>query len=90
MTATPAPRALHPRSGLRPGAWYACERPESPPKAGVTAFDPQCNACNIVLEAVERLAGKPVPMEQRSAGGVEVSAKTTTEARLAEAKRRRR
>lgn len=87
---TPAPRALHPASGLRPGAWYACHEPERPPVPGLTAFDPQCNLCTIVLEAAERIAGRPLPIEQRSTGGVELSSKTTTEARLADARDRRR
>lgn len=86
----PKPRALHPTASLRPGAWYACQHPERPPVPDVTAFDPQCPRCTIALEAAEKIAGKPLVMELRTTGGVELTTKTTTEARLTDARSRRR
>lgn len=87
--APPPPRALHPRAGLRPGAWYACDFPERPPAVGVTAFDPQCGACSLALEAYARVTGRDAHIEQRTAGGVELPAKVTTSNRLRQVQRPR-
>lgn len=83
-----APRALHPTSGLRPGAWYACDHPERTPNRD-TAFDPQCPGCNLALEAYSKITGTNPPMEYRSRGGVEETRKATASSHLSKAKVRR-
>lgn len=83
------PRALHPRNGLRPGAWYACDFPERIPQVGVTAFDPQCGACSLALEAYSRVTGRDAHLEQRTPAGVELPTKISAANRLREAAARR-
>ena len=85
----PPPRALHPRAGLRPGAWYACDYPERIPQVGVTAFDPQCGSCSIALEAYARRTGRDAHIEQRTPSGVELPTKVSTGNRLREVAQRR-
>jgi hypothetical protein len=86
----PAPRALHPRQGLRPGAWYACEYPERPPVVDVTAFDPQCPNCSLALEAYRRITGVNHSLDQRTTSGLELTSKVKTDDRLREIRDRRR
>lgn len=82
-------RALHPDSGLRPGAWWACHEPERPPIPGQTAFDPQCPRCTLALEVVRRLAGAEVAMEERTPTGVELGRGRNVGTRLAQLADRR-
>lgn len=80
---------LHPTSGLRPGAWYACAHPERPPLPEVTAFDGDCPRCTLALETVRRLAGNELAMEERSRSGVEMGRGRNVGTRLAELTDRR-
>lgn len=80
---------LHPASGLRPGAWWACHYPERPPLPDVTAFDPGCSKCALVLEVVRRLAGSEVAMDERTRSGVELGRGRNVGTRLAQLADRR-
>lgn len=83
------PRALHPRAGLRPGGWYACEHPDRDPVIDVTAFDPRCTGCNDILARVQANSGTPCRMDSRTSTGVELGTRSTARGRLARAEDRR-
>jgi len=74
-------RALHPRDGLRPGAWYACDFPERP-ATKQTAFDFECPACCLALEAHQKITGQAATIEERTAGGVELPRKVSATEKL--------
>lgn len=76
---------LHPDSGLRPGAWWACHEPERPPVPGVTAFDFRCRLCAIAADAVRHMS-KPgtVRMTRRTRTGLELPGEKKLEDYLAD------
>jgi hypothetical protein len=85
----PGPFPWAPDTGRPACGWWACRYPERPPVPVLTAFDPKCSKCNLVLEAVEKLAGGAVAMEERSPGGVELGRGRNVATRLRQARNRR-
>lgn len=62
----------HPTEGLRPGAHWACERPNPNVIDERTAFDFGCPDCREVAAAVERVLGADAGFVTRTRSGVEI------------------